>query len=188
MLGKRMSSLRRDLLHVGELMHDSISRRQEPQPAHSLSGPAASIHAEGNPGRLAKHLDAGNHAASGMLNNINANRRGSSSHSIDVERGTSTGAASAVLSAAAEHELEQQRAALQGTYPAVAGADATQQQQPYVIDTDNISLQGLKVSTSRSTLSGQVAEVLGQSAAAGTFVVHDVKISKVAGSLEPVTV
>lgn len=202
LLTKRMTSLRRDLVHVSELMRDSISRLQDITPAAALS-PSTRVTMSDSGSVSAptgtKATGSMAMASPSRYSSLEPTASVASYHTaigVDDVSGIGAGTPSR---AASQEELQLQEltgAAALATLTDGRGASSspgpvTQQQQQQQQDgpalkLDGIELQGLEAGKKAGGLSAQVADALKQPVPVGAYVVRDIKISRLAGELEPV--
>lgn len=209
MLTKRMSTLRRDLVHVSELMRDSIVRIQDITPAATIAASTrTSDSSSAPPGAVRLSFDAGTAGAAAAPSSRTAKAAaaaGARPAALAVElvgSGAGAGSTAGTAPAASLVELPSPVAThqeLTGVSGIAGLADlgastqssraATPQQLEVgrAVSPDGIKLQGLKQQQGKSKLSATVAEALQQPTPAGAYVVKDVKISRLAGALEPMT-
>jgi hypothetical protein len=203
LLIKRMTSLRRDLVAVSDLMRDSVSRLQDTTPAAALSASSRVSLNDSDCGGVCSGAKA---AGSGIMvptSRFSSLEPTASAASYYTAVGTDDGPGSKsglCSPAASQKELQHQKltraAAIAGqtdNHAAPGGpepsASQEQQQQPQVepaLQLTDIELQGLKAGKKPGGLSTQVADALKQPVPVGAYVVRDIKISRLAGELEPI--
>eukprot|EP00878_Enallax_costatus_P011272 GHUV01011769.1.p1 GENE.GHUV01011769.1~~GHUV01011769.1.p1 ORF type:complete len:887 (+),score=340.48 GHUV01011769.1:35-2695(+) len=203
LLTKRMTSLRRDLVHVGDLMRNSIGRIQDITPAASLSlAPSTRLSSDAADARLPPGTKA-----AGSITTAAPSRYSS----IDPSGLEPTASVASYYSAVGDdgtdppvHELPSPAASQRGlerqeltgaasfaespnggavlSHPGRAVSPQPRQQDGPTSSDDIEIMTGAKA----GALSARVAEALKQPVPAGAYVVRDVKISRLAGELEPV--
>lgn len=209
-----MTSLRRDLVHVGDLMRNSIGRLQDITPATPLSLAPSTLLSSGDATdarQSATGNTAGSITTSAPPTRLSSIEPDALEHASPVASyHTAVADCSAPLQAydlpspAAPHqELELREPT--GTASFAESPDGgtklvrpgrtnaprqkPQQQQEKEegpIRPNDIECEGLTSDGLAGALSTRVAEALKQPVPAGAYVVRDVKISRLAGELEPV--
>lgn len=193
-----MTSLRRDLVQVSELMRNSMGRIHDITPAAALSN-APSLRGSDTGGAAAlKPAGSVTAAAPTRFHSLEPATSVASFYSAVGADDQAAAQSDLPSPAGSQGELERRDLTHAAAVAGLADGSTTvssafqpaaqlqKQKQDGPVSIESIELQGLKPANKALGLSSQVADALKQPSPAGAYVVRDVKISSLASELEPV--